>query len=712
MSLKTDIVVRNEFTYKLPDGSGTRGATPGEYIVGYMAREGAGEAVTPVRLFDADDYVVRYMAREEATEVAGDVPELKMAMKDAQKWGGQAFGYGCLSLSNEALKSASENIQDLFDSGKTVFKTVISFDQDYLADNGVVDDGFVFHKRGDYRGHIDQMRLRAAIDAGIRRITSGFDDLRYIGVIQVDTEHVHCHLCMVDAGHGDLMPDGTQRGKLSEKTMNKLRRGIDMDLDETQLVRHMAADVSHDRRNALCFIKKFTHEAMDRNGLAQFLLSCLPEDERLWRAGTNAREMRKPNAIVREYVTDVLAQPGSSYQDALKSIEAYAKGRQVREGLSNSERRKLYEDGKERVITDCMNGVYHVLRQVPKEERSIRTPMLDMMSTDYEELAGKVASGADEMVEFGFRLRSYSARLDKHKKDAKRYRDAVTVYEQTVNKDEAAAPLLAFFEFEREYNAKLMCKYQYFLDFLPPEDGYREQFDELVDYRKKIHNLDTMMHDPSILRMQKGSAEDYGLRVYGQRGGGLMRDAPEVLSDRLSRMNETYAKRESAFRDLLAGYGMSLESDDGSLKVSRRKPYAFDDVKALDIHHLSFDFPADVLVSRINIERFLDVTKRRSELYEAARDYLIATDQEDVLRFLPGRDIHRMKEVASKMDFDSILKRVHPDDLGAVKRSATYTLDKDLSKDMTVVIRAAVESAYDIMDGKDSNTKDSGRSIG
>ena len=57
-----------------------------------------------------------------------------------------------------------------------------------------------------------------------------------------------------------------------------------------------------------------------------------------------------------------------------------------------------------------------------------------------------------------------------------------------------------------------------------------------------------------------------------------------------------------------------------------------------------------------------------------------------------------MKEVAEKMDFESVLKRVKPADLGTTKRSATYTLDKDLSRDITVAIKAAVESIYDLGD--------------
>lgn len=696
MGLKTSIIVRNEFTYRLPDGSGTRGATPGDFIMGYMAREGAGEAVTPVRLFDSDDYILRYMAREEAVDFAVDVPELRQDMRDAQKWGGQAFGYGSLSLSHEGLKSASADIQKQFDQGKTVLRTVLSFDQQYLEDNHVVDDDFVFQKRGDYRGHIDQMRLRVAVDNGIHRISSDFDDLRYVGLIQVDTAHVHCHLCMVDAGIGNLRPDGLQKGMLTDRQKQSLRRGIDMSLDENHLVRHMAADVDHDKRNALCFIKRFTHRSMEQNGLAQFLMSCLPADERLWRAGSNSQEMRKPNAIVREYVTDVLSQPGSGYGDALKSIAAYAKSRQEREGLTEKQRRQLYDNGKESVITECMNGVYAVLKQVPYEERVVRTPMLDVMSEDYESLASRVVNGSDDMIEFGFRLRSYSSRMDHHKKEKHKYDNAVRRYGASRNNDPASHVLLDFFEFEKDYNARLMCKYQYFLDFLPPADVYREGFDELMDYRSKIRRLDMMQSDASLARMGRDAAEAYGLSVYGQHGGSYVRSDPEELMRRRARMLEKYHTKEDAFSFMLSDYGMSLERTDGGLRISRVKPYAFDDVKALDIHHLSFDFPYDVPISRVNVDTFIHTARERSSLYAAAKDYLVMTDQAGVLKSLSGKDIALMTKMADRLDVEPVLDRVRPDPALAVRRGPTIKLDRDLGPDMSMAIKAVVHTAVEM----------------
>ena len=65
MSLKQSIVVVNEFSVPTPGGGkhgGSRGGTPGAYVMRYMARKGATEPVTPIRRRDTEDFILRYMA--------------------------------------------------------------------------------------------------------------------------------------------------------------------------------------------------------------------------------------------------------------------------------------------------------------------------------------------------------------------------------------------------------------------------------------------------------------------------------------------------------------------------------------------------------------------------------------------------------------------------------------------------------------------------
>lgn len=705
MAIKQSIVIVNEFTYKPNGSSGTRGSSPGAYVTRYMARDKATEDLSPVVMLDAgrydvpgrdqSEFIEKYMLREEAIDRAPDIRSVRKAVADGDRYSGVAFGYGSVALSRKQLLAASQDIQKLFDQGKTVMKTVVSFDEDYLKENGIVDEDFQFRRRGDYRGNIDQLKLRQAVMAGCDRLGRFYDDLRYVGVIQVDTAHVHCHLAMVDAGTGTLTPDGYQRGKISAAGKQAMRRGIDMSLEGTQSIKSLQSNVAYDRRHALCYVKKFTHRTMEEHGVSQFLMACLPEDQSMWRAGCNDKAMRKPNAIVREYVTEVLAQPDSGYREALQAVDKYCRHRQEREGFSQADYRKMYRRGQERVVKDCMNGVYSVLKSVPASERTVRTPMMEVMAQDYEQMAADAPS--DKMIEFGFRLRSYSGRLKHHKQETRRFREAVKDYNATPDPDPASEPLLRYLEFERQYNAMLMCKYQHFLGFLPPSAKFDEGFDRLVEQRRRMRSLREMTQDEELMKMSGAGAERKGMDKYGHQGGSLVASNPDVLEQRLERMRAVYGQMEDDFRDELAEEGLTLTEDEAGLHVSTEKPYAFDDVKALDVHHLGYDFAYDVMVSKRNVDSFVEAADMRYELYQDAMDYLRASGQEEAVDSFPGRDVQVMKELADRMRSTGVLES----DLksaadGTKRRSRTFTLDRDFDTDMKLAVKMTVQSIRDL----------------
>ena len=678
MSLKQSVVIVSEFTNKnvkhvVNNKVKSHGNTPGDYVLRYMSRDGATENLTPVKKLDTENFILRYMARKEAVDVAESVPELKNSMKKIQGDGGIAFGYGEFSLSHQKLKAASKDIQRNFDEGKTVLKTVLSFDEEYLRQHHIIDEDFHLEQEGDYRGNIDQMKLRMAIMNGLEKMGRHYDDLQYIGVIQVDTKHVHCHLALVDRGVGTLMPDGTQRGKISESEKRDLRRGIDMFLDEKQNVKMMAANVERDKRNTLCFIKKYTHQAMDNRGFSQFLLACLPEDRTLWRAGTNDKRMQKPNAIVREYVMSLLHQPGSGYEDALRQVDIYAKSRTSNEGLTGQEYRELYKVGQNRIIEEGMNSVYAVLKQIPDREFDTRTPMLETMALPYEDMADE--ADTDEMIEFGFKLRSYKSRLDYHKKEMHKYHDAAVAYKEREadgNTDETSKPLYDFFKEEEEYNAQLLAKYQYFLKFIPPEEEYIKGFDELMAYDKRIENLERMLADKSIPKMKADNAESYGEKVYGEKGARYIVTTPQVLTNRLTYMHGEYERMKDEFCVHLADYGMQLNEENEIIKDT---PYEFNDVKALDLHHLLYDFPYDFNVSTINVDKFIETADRRYDAFLKAKNYLTNSGQEEMIESFPVSDIELQKSIAEKFRSDKVLHTKR--DTSESKRRETKTVRID-----------------------------------
>ena len=681
MSLKQSIVVVNEYTIKNSSGKGgSRGGTPGDYVTRYMARNGATETLTPVRATEQEDYIKRYMARESAVERIDGREDVKPEFRKIQKYGGVAFSRDDVSLSDERLEDISKDIQSQFDSGKTVLKTVISFDQQYLQEMGIVSPDFECENAGDYRGNIDQMKLRMGIQSGMERLSRSYDDLEYVGVLQVDTQHVHCHLAMVDKGRGHIMPDGTQRGKLTKSDMMQLRRGIDLFLDDEKEIQHMASNVDFDKRNTKCFVKQVSHKTMENNGMGQFVLACLPDDKRLWRASTNDKRMRKANSLMRDYVRQVFSEPDSGYDRVRSDIYAYAKARQDREDLSSEDFRRLVKNGERKVEDECINSVYSMLSGLQKSDLQVRTPMLDVMSAPSED----IASDADELEEFGYKLKSYSSRLQYHKKQRAEAKEQVRAYEQAeaqnaVSDDSRA--IYEFFKFEQQYQEMCMCKYQHFLGFIPPEDEYEDELQELLDYREKTRRVAEMYEDRSIKRMKPERAEDYGLRVYEQHGGQYMTFAPDIIEQRRDRMQAKLADMDRAFADKLTENGIALDEDG---KPVRQIKYDFEDVKHLDIHHIGYDSPYDIRISKYNIDRFSEVAETRQRLADEAMVYLYKTGQQDEADILPMTDIRNMSRAAKQVAETGVVPSLRQEKTSRYKRSMATRLDVSLDIDENI----------------------------
>lgn len=680
MGLSRNIIVKNEFTRKTADGTGgTRGGTPGAYVERYMARERACETLTPVQRFDSQNYIERYMMRSEATDIAPGVVDLKDSMRDIDGMGGVAFSRDTLSLSSEAVKSVSAFIQEQFDSGKTVLKTVLSFEHEYLLERGIVDPMFEFAERGDYRGNIDQMKLRHGISEGMRRLSSSFNDLVWVGVIQVDTAHVHCHLAMVDAGLEMPTAAGGRVGMLYKKDKAVLRRGVDEALDDMRSMHMMTSNIAQDRRNVRCFVKRYTHDALSRREFPQFLLACLPADTASWQANSHSPQMRKANEVARGFVRDVMHERGSGYRHALRNIQAYARERAVRESLGPVEQQKLVRRGVSRLEAGCVNALYDELRHIPEELRRTETPMLDVMSMD---IASMAASAEDDpMIEFAFKLSSYSSRLNHHREQRTKYHGLVKQAE-TADVTVQSQPLLDFYRFEEIYQGKCMAKYLHFLHFLPGDEELEEELEAVYAAYREAERAAALARDFELRSMNVDEAEREGKIRYGVAGGRFAPGAHDILERRETSALERYelTLSDTIFNLEGRGYTVNVEQDEtGEVRFVpvRELMWEFDEVKAVDIHHLRYDFARDIEVSDRNIDIFIDETERRSELLRGAIHYLESSGQGHFVSELPVTDVERAvsmtRELQQKKGFATA--RTEPD--GKKRRIRTVSLDDD-----------------------------------
>lgn len=693
MGLKQSIVVKNQFTVKTGDSGGRRGTTPGRYVTRYMARKGATEPIAPIRQSRTDDFIQKYMARESATEALRNPIEVQRKAEDVVKFGGVAFGYGQVALSDDELIDASNDIQKCFDEGKTVLKTVISFDEDYLRENDIIDSNFVFQKAGDYRGHIDQLKLRRAIMSGLERMGRSYDDLQYIGVIQVDTGHVHCHLAMVDKGVGRLVDNGEQKGKITQRAMNQFRRGVDLELDNQKSIQYMASHFQAEKRNVKSFVKKMSYIAIDEHGLGQLMLAALPDNSNLWRADSNDKRMIKANRLAREFVKNIFDKDESGYREAQAGVLSYVNKRAEREGLSDKEQQYLIGRGYKQIEDKAINSVYETLRQYRDNDFKVHTRMLDIAVSDLDQLASQ---RDDPLAQFGYRLRSYSSRRKHHMEEKHKYKKLVSELESKSDRNEVADAFLDFYRHEMLYNAQLQAKYQTFLSFLPKRNEFEQDVRDLIDYEKRMIDLERMINDKSMRRMKPENAENFGYSTYGQYGGKYVAlKNTSILEARLDVMRETFKKHESDLNDKLFDAGFKLVRDVDRFSLIPDLPYKFDDVKALDLHHLGYDFLYDADVSVTNVAKFVLMAKERSMLYDKVEYYLKNTNQEEALSQFDGEDIRLMAEYADKLALNPVLKSEVADSGELEVSHNTISLERDLESELLNIIHNVMTEDVD-----------------
>lgn len=651
MAVGKGIVVVNEYTVKNASGKASKyGNSPGDYVTDYMSRNDATETLTPVKLMQQDDYMTRYTAREAASKQVYDSSLIESVFHSCQKYGGLAFDKHNISMSDEELTKASKDMQGYFEDGKTILKTVISFDEEYLRKNKIIPEDFTCNYKGDYMGKIDHLKLRMGLMNGLSKIADDYDDLQYVGVIQTDTMHVHCHLAMVDRGEGKITADGTQKGKLSRIQMEKIKRGVDLYLNEYKSVQHMSSNINMDKRNTSMYVKRVSYQTMQKNGMAQLLIASLPEDKRLWRASCNVKEMSKANALVRSYVREIFAQPESGYHNVQSHIIRNANARQDRENLSDEAYQELIRAGERRVEDTCVNSVYNMLRNIAKQDKQTHTPTLDRFMTPIH----NISKNEDDLGEFTFKLRSYSTRLGHHTKKRDEAHSVTESYAAALANhqvSEDAKPVYDFFKNEEDYNEMLMCKYQHFLHFLPLSDKYREEIEEFLKYKKNLYSLEGMYNDGSIKRMTSKHADEYAERVYGVQGGRYMTFEPDLIKSKIEAMKADLLQRDKEFAYKLTADGLIADTaEDGGITLKSHLKYDFNDVKALDLHHMGYDSATDMRVSNNNADVFIKAARRRQELAQGAVDYLVLTGQSSELANIDLYDIRIMNKTADKLD--------------------------------------------------------------
>lgn len=206
-SRNRNIVVKSQFNI-----NGSRGKDAGAFVADYVSRD------------SATDKSMAYLSDPNRVPVQGD---------------GVAFTLDSTAISREETLQLANHIQELHAQGdRAIQQMVISFDPEYLIEQGIVPDDIEIKNKGDYEYNYDDVRLRHAVRHSVQALVDneGYNDGRMVAAIQHDTLHLHVH-AVVYENHPKLARKRgyEEKGVIKESSFNQLAFELDRNLSLTRL---------------------------------------------------------------------------------------------------------------------------------------------------------------------------------------------------------------------------------------------------------------------------------------------------------------------------------------------------------------------------------------------------------------------------------------------------------------------------------------------
>lgn len=216
MKAKQAVVVRNQFANK-----NARGVAKGSikyFVEKYVTRP---EAVEP--LVVDDNQQADYLQLVDDLHRPDDL-SAQARLNEQLKYDGVAFNAGSLAMSRSEQIKAGDRAQAAYDRGATVRQMVLSFDSQWLSEQGILDEQRSVWHRGDFAGHVDELRLRQVVQSGMERFfaQTKMKEPEYVAAVQVDTSHVHVHLVTWDEDPSVV----NDRGQVNGYQKDALRSGV------------------------------------------------------------------------------------------------------------------------------------------------------------------------------------------------------------------------------------------------------------------------------------------------------------------------------------------------------------------------------------------------------------------------------------------------------------------------------------------------------
>jgi hypothetical protein len=185
-----------------------------------------------------------------------------------------------------------------------------------------------------------------------------------------------------------------------------------------------------------------------------------------------------------------------------------------------------------------------------------------------------------------------------------------------------------------------------------------------------------LKHKPEII-------ERLGKEKYGLAGASWLILNPGAYDQQMQKEDMLYEKNLRNFKETLAECGLLYDAEKDV--ISKGLQYDFDEVKAYDLHHMTYDFTYDFKIASINVDNFVKMANKRYDAYEKALAYLKKTNQENVFDSIINKDdILLAKQLADEFRKTGNVYHSKFDGSELVRHNpATIRLDNDIYSELS-----------------------------
>lgn len=295
------------------------------------------------------------------------------------------------NMTLDDFKTTKNHLSNAAKRHNIMWQTSISFSDEFLIEEGLMDNAV------DRR--IDQQRMKDVIrkrmpylleSEGISESAEWFGAIHLRG--DINDKHVHIHVATFEPGetkrpmvYNKFTGHKEPRGKMVYRNLDNFKKGIWRNIRKSEFLlrdRDIEFYVDHGKKDIR---EKFANQLIEYRELSRLneLIRALPENKKLWRAKSNAMDMRSANALAYGIVEEFLAGNGQSDFDSFKLNteklqEIYETG--------FGESKKNYSVERIKTLKELMvNQIYKEIKALPPEAFD-KAISVELESLSHEEL--------------------------------------------------------------------------------------------------------------------------------------------------------------------------------------------------------------------------------------------------------------------------------------------------------------------------------------